>query len=99
MAWLALGRKEEFQGDQCQRAGNRTAALIVQAATGLANAHEPLTNHANFRIFMMPPLIHAGSAREGKHFCTCAHAHAPLPRARTIAIFGKDFVAVKSYAK
>lgn len=99
MAWLALGRKEEFQGDQCQRAGNRTAALFVQAATGLANAHEPLTNHANFRIFMMPPLIHAGSVREGKHFCTCAHAHAPPPHPHTIAIFGKDFVAAKSYAK
>lgn len=78
MAFLALGRKEGFQGDQCQRAGNRTAALFVQAATGLAKAHEPLTNHANFTVFMVPPMIHAGSVKEGKHSIH-VHMHMNFP--------------------
>lgn len=78
-------------GDPCQTAENRTAALFVLSATGFANACEPLTNHANVRVFMMPPLIHADSVREREHLCIHTHTHD--------CKFGKDFVAAKSCAK
>lgn len=98
LTWLALGTERRgSRGTSARELGIGTAALFVQAATGLANAREPLTNHADFRVFMMSPLIHEGGMKERRHLCI-RRAHARTHKQNT-ARSGRDFVAAKPCAK
>lgn len=76
LTWLALVKQEGgLLRDPSQRAGKRTAALFVKAASGLANAWESLTNHANFRVYMIPPLIMRAMCERENTMCLHTPTH------------------------